>query len=220
MQFVNEGRGINTPWEDVWEAKSTINEEGWFAEIMIPFKSLRFPDSTLQEWGINFQRRIRRKNEQVFWSPVPRRFRPMRVSLAGSLKGIEGVKPPRNFKVKPFLTAKLSKFASDDFDTRGDAGLDLKYGLTSTLALDATLNTDFSQVEVDEQQINLTRFSSFFPEKRDFFLENAGIFNFGDNQQQGAQAEIILFFSRRIGLSSQGEPLPIWGGVRMTGRVG
>jgi hypothetical protein len=220
MQSVDEGRDQNVPWEDVWEVKTSITEEGWFAEVRIPFRSLRFPESEIQDWGINFQRRVRRKNEQAFWSPMSRRFISFNVSYAGDLKGLEGVHPGHNFKFKPFAIGELRKFREDDFDTHGDVGLDLKYSLSSGLTLDGTLNTDFSQVEVDEQQINLTRFNLFFPEKRDFFLENAGIFVFGPTGQRDAPQDAILFFSRRIGLSSDGQPLPILGGARMTGRVG
>ncbi len=142
------------------------------------------------------------------------------MSYAGTLRGIEDVEPGRNFKVKPYLSTEFRKFTGDDFDTLSDVGLDLKYGLTSNLTLDATLNTDFSQVEVDQQQINLTRFSLFFPEKRDFFLENSGIFLLGqiDRRAPGSR-DFIPFFSRRIGLSS-GQPVPILGGARLSGRVG
>ena len=220
LQSVDEGRDQNLPWEDVWEVKTRIAEEGWYAEVRIPFKSLRFPDSEEQLWGINFQRRVRRRNEQAFWSLMPRRFISFNVSYAGDLLGLEGVHPGRNFKFKPFAIGELRDFSGDDLDSTGDVGLDLKYSLSSGLTLDATLNTDFSQVEVDEQQINLTRFSLFFPEKRDFFLENAGIFAFGSTGQRNAPQDVILFFSRRIGLSSQGQPLPILGGARLTGRLG
>jgi hypothetical protein len=151
---------------------------------------------------------------------MPRRFISFNVSYAGDLRGLEGVHPGRNFKFKPFAIGELRKFSEDDLDSHGDVGLDLKYSLSSGLTLDATLNTDFSQVEVDEQQINLTRFSLFFPEKRDFFLENAGIFAFGSTGQRNAPQDVILFFSRRIGLSSEGLPLPILGGARLTGRLG
>lgn len=220
MQVVDEGRDQSLPWEDVWEVKTRIAEDGWYAEVRIPFRSLRFSKAKVQTWGINFQRRVRRRNEQAFWSPMPRRFISFNISFAGDLKGLEGIEPGRNFKVKPFLTSEFRKFSGDDFDIHGDVGLDLKYGLSPGLTLDGTLNTDFSQVEVDEQQINLTRFNLFFPEKRDFFLENSGIFFFGPTSQRGVRQDIILFFSRRIGLSSEGQPLPIWGGARLTGRQG
>ncbi len=175
----------------------------------------------MQSWGINFQRRIRRRSEQSFWAPIPRSFASFNVSFAGTLRGVEDVHPGRNFKVKPYLTSQFRKFSGDDFDTLFDPGLDLKYSLTSGLTLDATLNTDFSQVEVDEQQINLTRFSLFFPEKRDFFLENSGIFLFAQTDRSGPSTrDFIPFFSRRIGLSSDGQPVPVLAGARFTGRVG
>ena len=220
MQVVDEGRDQSLPWEDVWEVKTRIAEDGWYAEVRIPFRSLRFSKAKVQTWGINFQRRVRRRNEQAFWSPMPRRFISFNISFAGDLKGLEDIEPGRNFKVKPFATSEFREFAGDDFDIHGDVGLDLKYGLSPGLTLDGTLNTDFSQVEVDEQQITLTRFSLFFPEKRDFFLENSGIFFFGPTAQRDARQDIILFFSRRIGLSPDGQPLPIWGGARLTGRQG
>ena len=217
MQTVDEGRDQNVEWEDVWDVKTRRTEEGWFAELRIPFKALRFPNRETQRWGINFGRRVRRKNEQLDWSPIPRRYSGYYVSFAGELQGIEGIHPRRNFKIKPFVTAQLTKFPrrADDLDSSADAGIDAKYGLGG-LTLDATLNTDFSQAEVDEQQINLTRFSLFFPEKRDFFIENSGIFVFG----QTGQREFLPFFSRSIGLSDAGTPLPILGGARLTGRVG
>ncbi len=221
VQSVDQGRNENPAWEAVWDVKTKITEEGWFAEIRIPFKSLRFSESRVQTWGINFQRRIRRRSEQSFWAPIPRSFASFNVSFAGTLRGVEDVHPGQNFKVKPFLTSQFRKFSGDDFDTLVDLGLDLKYSLTSGLTLDATLNTDFSQVEVDEQQINLTRFSLFFPEKRDFFLENSGIFLFAQTDRSGPSTrDFIPFFSRRIGLSSGGQPVPVLAGARFTGRVG
>jgi hypothetical protein len=133
IQSIDEGRDQNLAWEDVWDVKTVINEEGWSGEIRIPFKSLRFPRSHEQHWGINFMRRIRRKNEQNDWSGMPRRFTHTHISFAGDLKSIEGVEPGHNFKVKPFLTGQVGKLAADDVDTTGDLGLDVKYGVTSGL---------------------------------------------------------------------------------------
>ena len=221
QQSADEGKEMNNAWEDVWDVKTKITTEGWLAEVKIPFRSLRFPKSEIQSWGINFQRKIRRKNEESFWSPIPRRFDGLYLSFAGNLKGIEDVHPGKNFKLKPFVVGELGQLATDDLDVDADVGLDLKYSLTSGLTLDGTVNTDFSQVEVDVQQINLTRFNLFFPEKRDFFLENAGIFRFGQTGQRGlAQGEFVPFFSRRLGLSSEGTVVPILAGGRLTGRVG
>ena len=221
MQSVDEGKFQIFEWEDVWDVKTQITDEGWFAEVRIPFKSLRFSKDRVQTWGINFQRRIRRRNEQSFWAPMPRRFTAFIMSYAGDLQGLEDIPREPNVKVKPFMTSTFRKFEGDDFDTEVDFGLDLKYSVTTGLTLDGTLNTDFSQVEVDVQQINLTRFNLFFPEKRDFFLENAGIFSFGETSFRGnSSGELIPFFSRRIGLSEDGEPVPILAGARLTGRSG
>ncbi|MCK5351227.1 carbohydrate binding family 9 domain-containing protein, partial [bacterium] len=224
MQSVDEGKFQIFEWEDVWDVKTQITEEGWFAEVRIPFKSLRFSKERIQTWGINFQRRIRRRNEQSFWAPMPRRFTAFIMSYAGDLKGMEDIPREPNFKLKPFMTSDFRKFEGDDFDTEFDVGLDLKYSLTAGLTLDLTYNTDFSQVEVDTQQINLTRFSLFFPEKRDFFLENATLFRMGDvpsERGSGTRSEETqLFYSRRIGLSSDGQALPLLGGARLSGQIG
>jgi hypothetical protein len=193
--------------------------------MVIPFRSLGFDeDRPEQVWGINFSRRIRRKNEIDYWAPIPRRYVITQLSLAGELRGLEGIERGRNLKVKPFVVAEASKFArSDHVVFKGKEGADVKFSVTPSLTLDLTANTDFSQVEVDEQQVNLTRFPLFFPEKREFFLENDGIFQFGDiSAERGPDRarETQLFFSRRIGLSEEGEPIPIWGGMRLSGHVG
>ena len=223
-QVTDEGREINIDWDTVWDVRTQRNGEGWTAEIVIPFKSLSFEEDRAQPvWGVNFGRRIRRKNEIVYWSPVPRRYEITRLSLAGELRQLDGIARGRNLRLKPFVATDFSRFASSDhIVTRAKPGLDVKYSITPSLTLDLTGNTDFSQVEVDEQQINLTRFPLFFPEKREFFLENSGIFQFGDIPgERGARSrETQLFFSRRIGLSEQGEPIPIWGGARLSGQAG
>ncbi|MBI4443169.1 MAG: carbohydrate binding family 9 domain-containing protein [Acidobacteria bacterium] len=224
-QFSDEGRNTNTDWDTVWDVRAQMNGDGWTAELVIPFKSLSFdPDRPEQVWGINFSRNIRRKNEVDYWSPVPRRYTISRVSLAGELRGLEGIERGRNLRIKPFVATSLNKIGDrDSWSSKLKAGVDSKYSLTTSLTLDLTANTDFSQVEVDEQQINITRFSLFFPEKREFFLENEGIFQFGDlpaERGPNRSRETQLFFSRRIGLSPQGEPLPIWGGARLSGQVG
>ena len=150
-QVEDEGKNQSLAWEDVWEVKTRITAAGWYAEVKIPFKSLRFSKAKIQTWGINFQRRIRRRNEQAFWGPMPRRFISFNMSFAGDLKGLKNIKPGRNFKVKPFITSEFRGLSRDDFDIQGDVGLDIKYGLSPDLTLNGTLNTDFSQVEVDEQ---------------------------------------------------------------------
>ncbi|MEE8350496.1 MAG: DUF5916 domain-containing protein, partial [Acidobacteriota bacterium] len=152
-----------------------------------------------------------------FWAPIPKGHGLTRVSLAGTVTGLRSLSQGMDLRITPFLLGSVRyQREGQDGDTSmpSDVGLDIKYGVTSALNLDVTVNTDFAQVEVDEQQVNLTRFSLFFPEKRDFFLENAGQFNVGTRRQ-----EAQLFFSRRIGLSSGGQPLPILGGARLSGRV-
>jgi len=221
-QSYDDGRQINTNWDGVWHVKTSRFDRGWTMEMAIPFKTLRFPDHGEQIWGLNILRLIRRKNELTVWSPVPRQFNQFKVSYGGVLTGIRQVKPSLNLRVKPFLTllpvTPTSAAASTD---RVNGGLDLKYGVRSALTLDLSYRTDFSQVEADEQQINLTRFSLFLPEKRDFFLENQGSYRIGDVDQRAAvRTPIIPFFSRRIGLGPDGTLVPILAGARLTGRQG
>ncbi|MBI4442388.1 MAG: carbohydrate binding family 9 domain-containing protein [Acidobacteria bacterium] len=218
LQFFDEGRQSNISWDGVWHATTHRHEEGYTAEVAIPFKTLRFPRKSAQVWGAQFFRRIRRHNEGTYWAPIPRRYTVNRaVGYAGELRGIENVEPGRNFSIKPYALAGISRIASRGKDTEEDldAGFDIKYGVGSNMVLDLTVNTDFSHVESDTQVVNLTRFQTFFPEKREFFLENAGTFQFGSP----ARNELLLFHSRRIGLVG-GDPIPILGGVRLTGRAG
>ena len=229
-QMINEGRENNANWDGIWDVATRVTETGWYAEIRIPFRTLRFSAADAQIWGMNFERKVRRLNEDSYWSPVARIYDIQRVSLAGTLEGMRGVRPGKDLRVKPYVLSSGSTIAGQR--TRGDfeGGLDIKYGVTPGLTWDFTVNTDFSQVEADEQQVNLTRFSLFFPEKRDFFLENSGIFQFGGAVQGGGNSitagrqnqsqDMRLFFSRRIGLSDDGQVIPILGGTRLTGRQG
>jgi len=215
MQSGGSGSGFNINWDGAWTVRTKIDERGWVAEFAIPFRTLRYPSATDQTWGINFQRNIRRKNERAYWAPIPRQFNLYRLSLAGSLAGVQ-TPVLRNLRITPFALANALKSGvtpvATDLDY--DVGGDLKYGLTPSLTLDATLNTDFAQVEVDDQQVNLDRFTLFFPEKRPFFLENAGFFSVGN------PGEVDLFFSRRIGISDTGEAIPIMAGGRVSGKAG
>jgi hypothetical protein len=213
-QSISGGEGgLNTNWDTPWTVKSAISDIGWSAEMEIPFTSLRFGSGEEQTWGFNFERRIRRNNEVAFWAPLSQERSLYQVSEAGSIEGIR-VPRQRNLQLTPYVLSKsrrggaLAESQSDD-----EVGFDLKYSITPSLTLDATYNTDFAQVEVDEQQVNLDRFSLFFPEKRAFFLENAGQFTVGNSQ------ETELFFSRRIGIAS-GTPVPIDGGLRLSGKIG
>ncbi len=226
-QMSNEGRENNTSWDGIWDVATRVTETGWYAEIRIPFRTVKFTSSDVQTWGVNFERKVRRLNEDSYWSPVPRMYDIERVSLAGSVEGLRGLRPGKNLRFKPYASSSSNTLGRRRTTGEFDAGLDVKYGVTTGLVGDFTVNTDFSQVEADEQQINLTRFSLFFPEKRDFFLENSGIFQFGTNTGQfggggggGGAREMRLFFSRRVGLSDSGEPIPILGGARLTGRQG
>lgn len=208
------GGGFNLNWDAVWTVRTRVGDYGWSAEFLIPFKNLRYAQGGEQSWGFNMQRNIRRKKEVAYWSPLPRQYNILRVSRAGVL---QGVKTPaqRNLKVTPYVlgSSQRNYRTQSKFDTGGDVGGDLKYSITPSLTLDATVNTDFAQVEVDDQQVNLERFSLFFPEKRPFFLENAGLFTAGNS------GEVDLFFSRRIGIARTGEQLPIVAGARISGKV-
>ncbi len=227
-QIANDGFIMNSDWDGVWDVGVTVNGESWIAEFVIPLKTLRFASDGSQEWGLNMVRRVRRKTEDSHWAPLPRRYRVNRVSMAGTLQGVEVGGQGRNLKVKPYGSATISQIRTSgktEGDTDFDGGFDLKYSVTQSLTLDATYRTDFSQVEADQQQVNLTRFSLFFPEKREFFLENAGTFSFGKpinsfgGGGRNGNGDLIPFFSRRIGLIS-GIPVPIVGGARLTGQAG
>ena len=208
------GGGFNLNWDGSWEVATSTDERGWYAEMRIPFSTLRYGQGGEQKWGINFERNIRRRSEQSVWAPIPRQFNLYRVSMAGTLDLQAPAK--RIVTVSPYVLGDAFKdytVAAPDADFGQRIGGDAKVGINQSLTLDLTVNTDFAQVEVDDQQVNLTRFSLFFPEKRAFFLENAGTFSVGS----GRSAE--LFFSRRIGLAS-GSEVPIQAGARLTGKVG
>ncbi len=209
------GGGVNANWDGSWTVKTHVTETGWSAEFAIPLRTLRYGPPP-QVWGLNFSRAIERKREFVYWSPVSRIYTITRLSSAGELRGLD-VPAPRDFKLMPYAISSANRnFANAGqtaYEKLGDWGIDGKIGLTSSTTLDLTYNTDFAQVEVDEQQINLTRFNLLFPEKRPFFLENRGLF------AVGRPGEIDLFFSRRIGINDAGTLLPIQGGARLTGKA-
>ncbi len=217
------GAGFNGNWDGVWEVRTTVSDVGWSAEFAIPFRTVSYPARDVQTWGLNVQRNIRRRNEIVYWAPLPRQYNLLRLSLAGQLSGIRvPAATQRSLKIVPYVAGDL---AHSDVRSRtitlGDVGADLKYAVGPSLTLDLTYNTDFAQVEVDRQQINLDRFSLFFPEKRPFFLENAGVFSVSSVRQVagGNPAQTELFFSRRIGIGSDGREIPILAGARMSGKV-
>ena len=207
---------FNPNWDGDWSVKSQITDRGWETELAIPLKTLRYQTGTNQTWGFNVMRNIRHKNEQVYLASIPRGFDIYRVSLAAKMSGLD-LPPRRDIKLIPYGLSSVNKDytrSGDNLDENFDFGVDLKWGVRPNLTVDVTYNTDFAQVEADEEQVNLTRFDLFFPEKRPFFLENASTFQFGNPQQ------IDLFFSRRIGLSAAALPIDIRGGGRLSGKVG
>ena len=220
----------NSDWNTLWDTRTGRFDGGWTVEIEIPFKSLRFRPGAAQIWGMQFVRSIRWKNESSFVTPIPIAGPPgdFRLSDAATLTGIEVPGGNRTFEVKPYaigsLATDINAVPRISNDGDGDFGFDVKYGVTQNLTADFTYNTDFAQVEVDEQQVNLTRFSLFFPEKREFFLEGRGIFDFGRATGGGGGGFFggnapTMFFSRRIGLE-RGQTVPILGGGRLTGKAG
>jgi hypothetical protein len=225
-QITNE-RQYSGDWNPIWESEVGRFAQGWTLEVAIPFKSLRYRPGRDQIWGFNARRFNRWKNEWSYLTRIPSALGGMgifQVSLAATVVGLESPPGSKNLEIKPYaissLTSDLKATPTRSNDLDGDFGLDLKYGITQNLTADVTFNTDFAQVEADEQQINLTRFNLFFPEKREFFLENQGTFSFGGpGTFSGPGDTPILFYSRRIGLN-EGLAVPIEGGGRLTGRLG
>ena len=221
----------NESWNTIWEVRANRFDKGYTLEMAIPFKSLRYGGSGPQVWGINFRRVIKWKNEFSYLTFIPASFGTgsavARMGSAATLVGLETPKQSMNLELKPYVVSSLTtdRAAAVPFnnDAKGNAGFDFKYGLTRGLILDATVNTDFAQVEEDQQQVNLTRFSLFFPEKREFFLEGQGIFAFGGvaiGNGGGNPGDVpAMFFSRQIGLS-KGQSVPVIAGGRVTGRTG
>ncbi len=226
-QVTNEGRDVNASWDAPWTVRTKRVHDGWTLEMAIPLRSLRAREDG-GAWGINFSRRIRRNNEVTYWAPVPRAYTLTRLSLAGNLAGLEPAGRGTDLRVTPYIAGETVRETGGlTFRQHRDAGVDLKYGLTTGLTLDVTVNPDFAQSEADVQQVNLTQFSQFFPEKRDFFLENSGTFYIGDTPRNRRIAlapnqdeDLLLFFSRQMGLSPTGRRIGIDGGARLTGREG
>jgi hypothetical protein len=206
--------GFNINWDGTWTVRTSADSLGWYAEFRIPYSTLRYAGGARQTWGLNVGRGIRRKGEDAYWSFIPRQFSIYRLSRAGTLE-LPRVPAQRLAVVTPYALSRTERnfTASQNATNHNEFGADVKYGVTPSMTLDLTYNTDFAQVEVDEQRTNLTRFPLFFPEKRPFFLENAGIFSAGTPQS------VDLFFSRRIGIDSLGHAVPIQGGGRLSGRA-
>ncbi len=227
-QVSNEGKEINRSWDAIWSVRTRRVQDGWTVEMAIPFRSLRFTRGGAQEWGINFSRRIRRKNELAYWSPIPRSYALTRLSLAGDLDSLPDVAGGRDLRTKPYVLAGAAREPGTvGYERRAEVGMDVKAEVLGGFTLDVTANPDFAQVEADVQQVNLTQFSQFFPEKREFFLENSGLFYVGD-APRGNQVtprlvpdeDLLLFFSRRLGVAEDGRAIPIRAGARLTGRAG
>ena len=210
------GGGYNINWDAAWSVKSFIGDFGWSAEFAIPLKTLRYNSKEDQTWGINFQRVISSNQEKAQWSQISRQFTVNRLLSAGQLVGIK-IPSSRSYKFIPYVLGQTNVVSdsSDNSSKDSDLGFDGKINIGSSLTLDVTYNTDFAQAEADEQQINLDRFSLFFPEKRAFFLENAGLFSIGEADRGGS--ELSMFFSRRIGIGNDGQQIPITAGGRLTG---
>ena len=217
----------NSSWNGIWYVKTGRFEHGWTLEVAIPFKTLRYRGSGPQTWGINLRRFVKWKNEISYLSLVPAALGVTGISRMASAATVVGLETPsqsKNVELKPYAVTSLTtdRTLKEPFenDPKGNAGFDFKYGLTRSLIADATYRTDFAQVEEDLQQINLTRFSVFFPEKRDFFIEGQGIFDFGGVQSLNTPGDVpLMFFSRQIGLNA-GQEVPVVGGARLTGRAG
>lgn len=231
LQSTNE-RQFNPDWNPVWTLVAGKFDGGWTIEAAVPFKSIRYAPGTVQDWGFQARRSVKSKNEIAYLTKLPPSLGLGRAdfsaSLYANLVGLEAPPLSRTLELKPYAIADITtdnvSTPRRAHDASGDVGVDAKYSITQNLTADLTLNTDFAQVEADEQQVNLTRFSLFFPEKRDFFLENQGLFTFGNNTFAGGTSAAtsdlpLLFYSRRIGLAGSRE-VPIFGGGRVTGRVG
>jgi hypothetical protein len=235
VQLTNEG-SPNFDWSPVWDVSTGRFEGGWTVEMAIPFKSLRYRPGVEQVWGVQIRRSVLRDNEWSYLTQVPIQVAGggpnavFRVSLYGDLVGLEAPEVGRNIEIKPYVTSRLSTdlvtTPAFENDFAAETGLDLKYAVTQNLTLDLTANTDFAQVEVDEQQVNLTRFSIQFPEKRGFFLEGRGVYDFGTGRTGpgaagggGGGPAPTLFYSRRIGIQGS-SPVQVLGGGRLTGKLG
>jgi len=219
--ITDEGHDINAEWDERWWSAARITDEGWTAEIKVPLTTLRSREG-LDAFGANFKRFIRRKNETAQWTAWDRDYQFLQVSQAGHLTGVDGLHTGLKLRIKPYLLGGSRQTGGADVDRVSDVGVEtLKFSLTPALTAEITANTDFAQTEVDDAVVNLTRFEQFFPEKREFFLERAGIFEFGLGGRRGGVAErnLQMFFSRRIGLTDDRRAVPIRGGAKLIGRA-
>lgn len=221
----NENRHVNSDWDEQWTAAAVLTEQGWTAEVAIPFKILRFSGAKDQRWGINFERIIKRKNEFAYWAGWDRNYAFYHVSQAGHLEGLSDIKQAERVRLRPYVVTGAEKLDAVEAPMGGRAirevGIDdLKLAATSNLTADLAVNPDFAQTEVDQQRVNLTRYSLFFPEKRQFFIEGSDSLRMGIGLLHFGPPPLELMYSRQIGLSDRGEPISIIGGGKLTGKVG
>lgn len=207
----NEGEGFNKSWNGVWDVATTVTDEGWFAEIQIPFSTLKFKKDEHLVWGINFERNIRHKREQVMWQGWYRIYELEKISQAGKLDGLQNIKSKKKVELRPYVSGGVETLDERKWDDRYKIGGDVNIDVTPALKLNLTVNTDFAQVESDRARINLTRFSLYYPEKRQFFLEAKDLFQ----MSMGRRNQV--FYSRTIGLQD-GQEIPIYGGARLFGK--
>ncbi len=215
------GKGFNKSWDGLWDGKARMTEKGWEAELIIPFKTLAFRKGQ-DTWGLKLIRNIKKKSEVSYWPATTLNADRFQVSDAGRITGLNNITQGIGLDLIPYLTAGVRKLPGEDPEALIDAGLDAFYQITPSLKAAITINTDFAQTEVDQKQINLTRFSLFFPEKRDFFLDGSNYFNFGINgdAENPQNTQVIPFFSRRIGLDPEGNPIAVKYGGKFTGQAG
>jgi len=231
----DEGKSVNADWNTIWRVSCRQHEKGWTAEISIPFHAIRFKEGETS-WGINIGREIRRKTEKTFWSYIPRALGmngKYRVSRCGRMEGIEELTKGKDFEIIPYLGgSKNSGPALVNQSTELEYGGDILYRITGNLRADFSYNTDFAQVEADQEVVNVSRFNLFFPEKREFFLENSGLFTFGNvsfsermftgrisSGSEGEGNSYLLYYSRRIGLKDE-DKIPLYGGTKLAGKIG
>jgi hypothetical protein len=215
------GKGFNKSWDGLWDGRARITEKGWEAELIIPFKTLAFRKGQ-DTWGLKLIRNIKKKSEVSYWPATTLDADRFQISDAGRITGLTNITQGIGLDLIPYVTTGVSKMTGEDPKALIDGGLDAFYQITPSLKAALTINTDFAQTEVDQKQINLTRFSLFFPEKRDFFLDGSNYFNFGINgdAENPQNTQVIPFFSRRIGLDPEGNPIAVKYGGKFTGQAG
>ncbi|MDA1065516.1 MAG: DUF5916 domain-containing protein [Verrucomicrobia bacterium] len=222
---ISNNTTLNTQWDGIWDLKTQVNQFGWFAELAFPLTTFSF-DPNSQEWGLNVTRNIKRIDQRGLWASPRSSMRSYYVSEAGKLKGLSGLQQGLGLEFNPYILGTQSEdkdLGTNDFDF--EWGGDFRYRITPKMSATISYNTDFASAETDARQVNLTRFSLFFPEKRRFFLEDAGVFNFGGfgerfSRRSRTSPVFLPYFSRRIGLNSSGEVVPLLGAAKLTGRVG